>query len=526
MSKRLCWLIVFLLLLTGIRLVIGAHGTLAPDEAYYAMWSQRMDWSFFSKGPGVASVIRAGTELFGMNELGVRFFSPWFGFGTSLLMFAMARRLFDEEAGIWAVLLLNAAPIFNVGSVLMTIDPISIFFWTAGLAAFWKALEGSPRFTFWWPLTGLCIGLGFLAKYTNAIFLLSVFLVLVISRRHRKEWVRPGIYVLLFVFIFCTLPVVFWNAANEWVTVSHLRARGALDSAFAIHPLKLIEFLGLHFGVYSPLLFGGVLAAVVWAVPHARRKFEVFYLLICGLPLFVMYCILSLKETGEANWTAPAFVSLGILASGFWVRRSRRSVGTRRFAFAAVALGIVMSALLLNTDIVRWMGVPWSYERDPSGRLRAWQTAAEEVDRIRTELEAAGDEEVFLIGDTYGTAASLSFYLPEPRVEGARHPPVYIPESQNIENQFSFWPRYDEFQLEGKPVEGNPYFTEQRGVNPFMGRNALYITIDPDRNSPPSSIREGFDSYDLIALIEIKRQNQVARTLRIFLCRDYLTRPL
>ncbi len=526
MSRRTLWLFSFLCALTALRLVIAAHGPLAPDEAYYTMWSQRMDWSFFSKGPGVAAVIHLGTKLFGLNELGVRFFSPLFGLGTSLLVFSMARRLFNEQSGIWAVLLLNATPIFNAGSVLMTIDPISIFFWAAALAAFWRALEASPRFSLWWPLTGLCVGLGFLAKYTNAIFLVSVLLVLLSCRRYHSELARPGLYLLLTVFALCTTPVIYWNASNHWVTVSHLRARGALDSAFTINPLELLEFTGLHLGVYSPLLFAGIIVAIVWALPLARRKFEIFYLLAFGLPLLVMYGILSLKETGEANWTAPAFVSLGIMAAGLWLRRSRHSANLRRYALAAFTLGILMSLLLLNTDLARMAGIPWPYDRDPTGRLRGWETAAREVHRIRTELEAVANDKVFLIGDSYGTAAALSFHLPEPRVEGPNHPPVYIPESQNIENQFSFWPRYDEFLLDGQPVEPNPYFTEQRGVNPFLGRNALYITVDPRRDSPPSSIRDGFESHEMIALIEIKRRGQIARTLRIFLCRNYLTQSL
>jgi len=32
---------------------------LAPDEAHYWHWSQRLDWSYYSKGPLVALLIRA-----------------------------------------------------------------------------------------------------------------------------------------------------------------------------------------------------------------------------------------------------------------------------------------------------------------------------------------------------------------------------------------------------------------------------------------------------------------------------------
>src|SRR5271157_3187908 len=38
---------------------------LAPDEAHYWDWSRHLDWSYYSKGPLVALLIRASCELFG-----------------------------------------------------------------------------------------------------------------------------------------------------------------------------------------------------------------------------------------------------------------------------------------------------------------------------------------------------------------------------------------------------------------------------------------------------------------------------
>src|SRR5262252_665232 len=80
---RAVW--VFVLGLTLIRFSMLGTSDLEFDEAHYWMWSQRLAPAYFSKGPGVAFVIRAGTMLFGANEFGVRFFSPIFAAGTSLV---------------------------------------------------------------------------------------------------------------------------------------------------------------------------------------------------------------------------------------------------------------------------------------------------------------------------------------------------------------------------------------------------------------------------------------------------------
>ena len=57
-----------ILLITATRLVyLGWYCPLdlAPDEAHYWDWSRNLAWSYYSKGPLVAWLIRLSTELFG-----------------------------------------------------------------------------------------------------------------------------------------------------------------------------------------------------------------------------------------------------------------------------------------------------------------------------------------------------------------------------------------------------------------------------------------------------------------------------
>jgi len=520
-------LFAFLAAMTVLRLIYIAHVELAADEAYYYMWAQRLDWSYYSKGPGVALAIRLGTEIFGANEFGVRCLSPLLGLGTSLVMFFFARRLYNESVAVWTVLTMNAIPIFNVGNLVMTIDPLSIFFWAAALFTFWLALEKSPKFSLYWPLTGLLIGFGFLAKYTNAMQLLSVVLVLGITRRHRGEFLRAGFYSMLAAFAICMLPVLIWNHDHAWITLTHLRSRGNLDSSFADSLLGFIKeplsFIATQFGVYSPLIFAGLLIALWWACTDTVVKFKSRFLALFAIPLLVMYGLLAFKKAGQPNWTAPAFVSLGVLASALWHEAVQRQPAKQKFVVWALAIGMVMSLGTLCTDMIRGAGIPVPYKWDPSSRLRGWKTMALSVDDFRKKFEKETGKPAFLIGNKYQTAASLSFYLPEKRVEGPKHPAVYIPESQDIESEFAFWPRYDEFvdrPKDAKPVED--YYTEEQGVNLFTGRNALYIT-DAIDDLPPTSIERGFERVEMVTLLDIRRHGMPLRQVRIFACYNYRT---
>jgi hypothetical protein len=523
------WLLLLLAALTAARLVLAASYELSFDEAYYYLWSQHPALSYFSKGPGVAFAIRASAAIFGHTELGVRFFSPLLAFGTSLIAFFFARRLYNERVAIWTVLLLNAIPIFNIGAILMTIDPLSIFLWAASVYTFWLALEKSPAFSWWWPFTGLLIGLGFLAKYTNAMELLSILLLLAFTRRYRRELLGPGFWSMLIVALLCTIPVVVWNSQHAWITLVHLKARGGLNTGFAVRPRAFLKFLGGHCMVYSPLVFIGLIWSLWWGIQRARTQFKPRFLCAFAVPLLVMYAALAIKSPGEPNWTAPAFITLGILGVALWLERIDERPGFGRLAIGALILSLVMTAAALNTDVLRICGIPLTYADDTSSQFRGWQDAAAAIQQFRHEFEQEDGHPVFLIANKYQTASSLGFYMTDHRVEGPGHPPIYLPESQDIESEFSFWPRYDEFVT---PPPGtapaDSYYTEEQGVNLFQGRDALFITDEASKGSerPPTAILRGFDRVEMVRLFRIERRGLPLRDLRVFACYNYRTLPL
>ena len=524
-TTRAVWF--FILGLTAIRLAMIGTSDLHFDEAHYWMWSERLAPSYFSKGPGVAFAMRASTAIFGATEFGVRFWSPILGAGTSLLIYYFTKKFFNATTGFWAVIALNTIPLFNIGHVLMTIDPLSIFFWTAAMFTFWLAIERSPKFSWFWPLTGFLIGLGFLCKYTNAFELVSIVLVLALIPRLRREFRGRNFYVLLGAFATCLAPPIVWNAQHAWATLGHLRARGSLQNAPGFHPQELLGFLGVHFLFLSPLLFLGIAWATIANWRRARQHFKFLYLMWFGLPVFLFYALLSINKQAAPNWDVLAFVSLGVLAASYWQERISSSRALRAGAGAGILLALLMSLLALNTDLLRSAGVPIP-RRDPADSVRGWKSAARAVEKIRAELEPKLGEPVFVIADQRDRASEMAFYFEKKRAEGPGHPPVYIVESQDITNQFSFWPRYDEFveAPPNTPLPDGEVYTEEGGINPFMGRSALYIQSGREADLVPHNISAGFQSTEKIATIEVRRFGTALRTWQVFLCRNYKTLPL
>ncbi len=516
------WLFLFLGVLTVLRFALAASYELSPDECYYYMWSQHPALSYYSKGPGVAMAILASTKLFGASSFGVRFFSPLLALGTSLIVFFFARRVYNERVGIWSVLLLNTIPIFNVGSIVMTIDPLSIFLWAASVYTFWLALEKSPAFTWWWPFTGLLIGLGFLAKYTNAMELLSIILLLGLTRRYRRDLLGAGFWSMLVMALGCTVPVFVWNESHAWITLVHLSERGDLNTGFALHPMAFLQFLGGHCTVYSPLIFIGLLEPLVGGAAGAGA-------IQAALP--GRLCRAAAGDVRGAGVEKPRGTELdgaGVHHAGDC--RHGALAGTVRGKRVRPAVCRLLAAVGAGDD-----GLHAQYghparggdfvsvcigSQQPASRLAHGRGGGAEISgRIRAADRQAGVSDRQLIPD--GVDAFGLHERSPGRSPG--HPPVYIPESQNIENEFSFWPRYDEFEA---PTPGaapqDPYYTEE-GVNLFEGRNALFVTDEARTGSerPPSAIERGFDHYELVRLFRIVRRGQPLRELRVFACYNY-----
>ena len=522
-TTRAVWL--FVAALTAIRLSLLGTTDLSFDEAHYWMWSQRLAPAYFSKGPGIAFAIRASTAVFGATEFGVRFLSPVLAGGTSLLLFYFARRLFGATAGLWIVVGLNATPIFNIGAVLMTIDPLSVFFWIAAMFTFWLAVE-MPERSWYWALTGLLIGLGFLCKYTNAFEVLSVLIVLALVPRLRREFKRPSVYMLIGMFLLCTIPPIVWNAKHAWITLAHLRSRGNLERGFGFHPAEVLSFLGQHFIVYSPLLFFALAWGVIASWRRINQQFKVLFLMWFGLPVFVFYLLLSINKSAAPNWDGLALLAFGLVAIYFWWERLEASFFLQLCAGVAVLVGLIMSLMALDTDLLRVAGyqLPRS---DPSDRMRGWKGATAALEKMRNDLESQLGEKLFLIADARDRASEISFYLRDKRVEGPGHPPAYIPESQDLVNQFSFWPRYDQFVEVGTGMQRSDgeVYTEENGINLFVGRDALFIR-NREKNHVPHNIQAAFQTTEPVGRIEVSRYGKVIRIWQVFLCRNYRTLPL
>src|SRR5262245_34823282 len=131
------WAVFALVALALYRLWFATRIELVPDEAYYWLWSKHLAASYRDKGPAIAWTIALGTQLFGDTVFGIRFFAVLLAAGVGWQLFSLARRLYDDRTALWCLVVASLLPLYTVGSILMTIDSLSVFFWAWAANVFW-----------------------------------------------------------------------------------------------------------------------------------------------------------------------------------------------------------------------------------------------------------------------------------------------------------------------------------------------------------------------------------------------------
>ena len=467
-------------LTTAFRFFYSMWLPILPDEAYYFQWSRHLDASYFSKGPAVAYTIAAGTALCGTGNLGVRFFAVMLSAGTAWQMFLLARRCYDETTALIAVLITNVVPIYALGAVVMTIDPLSAFFWIWAANLFSRAIHEDRIAD--WILTGFAVGCGFLAKYLNALELLAFLAFLLLVPARRRLLGQPPFWLMLAVAVLGTLPVFWWNGRHGWVSVIQLGNRGHLNGPFELHGSTFLDFLGLQSLVISPLLFLALLgvAGTVLARRNAKRSEGEnegeLLLLLLFLPVFLMYAVLAWHLRCEPNWPAISYLTLIILLAARW----RRLIEARtRRGFIALAFGLAWLQTLLMHD-TEWLPLP--QKMDPMGRVAGWSEIAAHLNDLRNANQAD-----FFIADAYKEASVFSFYLPDKAF-------IYTLRHEPPSNQFDLWP----------------------GYSTNASQRALWITGEPST----AALRHDFNTITFVERVVVSFRGKPFREYTIYLCEN------
>ncbi len=487
--------LLLLALLTGMRLWEAAVTPVTPLEAYRWLCAHRLDWAFFDGPGGTAWIVWMTSTMLDQGPLGLRFAFPFFAAGASVGVFLLARASFGETVGIWAAAALNALPIFHRAAVHAGPELPALML---VLLAAWAFVRAMDRGVLWWLLGGMLAGAACLFHYAAIWLLPGPILACIICPRHRAAWLQPGLYLATAIPFFFLCPAWEWNRAHDWPALATGTVRTALTPRWS----EILPALGANVAQWSIFASLALLAAIVLGVRSARIHARPRLALCLAGPFFLVWAYQLLQGSpGIFALLCVTGLLAGMAVHAFMETAPLRLAGIASLLLAAAGTTLPPSA---SAD-------PWAR----SGHGIAWPEVAGSLSPIVDRVTSADGAPPLLIAQDADATSALNYHLSR-----TSHPEVFLRESQDVSNQFALWPRYDDFTEADRPADD---FFKQEGstTNPYIGRNALYLT-EEDAANLPQTITAAFARVTDFATLELPG----GRKMRVYFCENYQTMPL
>lgn len=294
-------IILFLIKIVAINLTTF---NLFGDEAQYWLWSKNIDLGYFSKPPFLSWIIRAHTEIFGNSFVSLKLLPSlaylliaW-SFYNLLINIGLNKK--DSFTGCLIFLFI---PAVSFSSFIISTDLFLLLFWTLSLNELIKIIRKQRLKNF--VFLGIFLGLGFLSKYAAIYFVICLLLLVLLDKSFNKIFFKNlfGFTIsIIFAFVI-TMPNIIWNINNDWLTLQHT-ADNANFANIEIDFLRGLEFLIIQILMLGPfLVIGGMLN---FSKIYNSQKI----LLIFSLPIILIVFIEAVIVRANANWAAPALISL------------------------------------------------------------------------------------------------------------------------------------------------------------------------------------------------------------------------
>jgi 4-amino-4-deoxy-L-arabinose transferase-like glycosyltransferase len=451
---------------------------LGPDEAQYWSWSLNPSFGYFSKPPLIAWLIGSTTSFCGVEEHCIRLSSPFIHAGTSFAVFYAARKLYDERVGFWSATTYLSIPGTSFSSLLITTDVPLLFFWALAL---WAVVEMQTSKSLRWSvLLGVSLGLGLLSKYAMLYFLLGLAIAFLPTREGRLflsgRQMLSGIAIAVAVFS----PNIIWNITNGLATVRHTASNANWSSDRLFNFSHIFEFLGAQAGIIGPIAAGIFVLGAIRSTRSATITTSDRLMLALSAPVIIVVTLQAFISRANANWAAPAFVTLCILVCAWALREKwiRTMVASTIFN---VAIALFLCALAVSPALVSAIG-----QENAVKRLRGWPEAGNTIITVASSAPFTA-----IMSDDREDMASLYYYT------RARKIPLRMMPNNPPRNEYE----------------------SAHALSSDVASFVLFVT----RKQDVSSVTSAFTSSERIGSVETRLDSKRTRVFYLYALREPVT---
>ena len=287
-------------------------------------------------------VMRASFAVFGESELAARMPSAVAFVLMLLVLYDLARRMFDRATGLVAAGIAGSTLELTKLGHAATTDSLLILF----TVLFFWGLCVCRRL---WPLAcGVASALMMLTKGPAVGVVLPVAITLVSLlwnkelRRLRTWWLPVGILAWVFVAVPWYV-LVATETKGEWARAFFLnenlaRASEPKENHTGLPVVYEFGMICLFFAPYSAFLYGTFRNALT-SMTHTIR------LLLVWVVVYFMAC--AAAATKLPHYIAPAYPALAILTAHFLVQWKRKQANTQEWVPRAGALGYISTGIVV-----------------------------------------------------------------------------------------------------------------------------------------------------------------------------------
>ncbi len=434
---------IVLLLFTLCTVISNHFIPLYSDESYYWIWSKKLALSYFDHPPMVAYLIKA-TTLFGDSLMEIRLGAPLLMAGTAYLLYALAKRAFDEKTAIYLFYIFLTSLMVQGASTIITPDIPLIFFWTLTLyCAYRYIIEEESVYALWMGLFG---GMLLLSKYTGILLLISILLYILLYKRSlfKDKYLYAAIALCLVVFS----PVIYWNSLHDFLSFKFQLGHGIAHGEEKVFRSKeFLNFLGAQLLLLHPLY---ILPLFYFIFREGTALFErksLFFLLPFLFPLGFFTYFAAFKQA-NAQWAIPAYLSGMILLGVYLAKRENKKL------IIAAALVTLFVTLLIKTPL----GDTIKPVKNFKARAGKIENFNEEIERLDLDINKYN---YLIIDDYHGTDVGYYFQ---------RYDNLLVLAPARF-SQFNIW-RYEELGISmDSPVKRLP----KLGKMIYIGISDLHV---------------------------------------------------
>jgi 4-amino-4-deoxy-L-arabinose transferase-like glycosyltransferase len=375
----------------AVKIILAALLPLTNDEAYYWVWSQHPQLSYYDHPPFVAWLFWLGDHMRAFG--GVRWPGVLLAHATLFVWLKILEPFLDlnqRRQWLWLALL---SPLMGGSAILVTPDLPLMFFYALSLWLFFR-WQKSP--TIGWSLAvGLAMGVGFSSKYMMVLFVMSLLPFTLLNSKLRKDLLRALPWMFMGAVAGAT-PVWLWNVQNDFASFRFQAAHGLGRKIWK--PSWTFEYIGAQIMLVFPVI-------LYWAI-RSRKKLPVMFHYLAWTPL-LFFLFTTYRGYVEANWPIVAYPAIFALAVAAYPQNLRALQGTV----------LLWGVLLASFAAIVIAEPPWS----KSLKFREFHQFDQAI--------AAGRALEPLYGRSYQMAAKMSFEL---------HRPVYKLRGMNRRDFFDY----------------------------------------------------------------------------------------